>query len=123
LKGELKIHTYTFKPTSYTEDETVAIMGVRRGTWVLGVFVRVGVAFTAGAPTISIGDGTGAEIFAAAADVACTVAGLKAGYGTAFSGANGKLYTTTDTVDLVYTHADTTVAGQCTAIIVYTEVE
>lgn len=120
---KVKTHTYTFKPTAYATTETRAIMGVKRGTWVLGVSVRVGVAFDGTTPTVSIGDGTGATIFATTAQVDAENTGLKAGYGTAFSGSNGKLYTATDTVDLFYTYTALTTAGECTVIVVYADIE
>lgn len=128
MKLKVKQHTYTFKPTSYTVSETGhpgarKIMSVRRGTWVMDVAVRVGVLFNGTTPTISIGDGASATIFALTADVACTATGLKHGYGAAFSGANGKLYTTTDTIDLAYTAAGDTTVGECTVIITYADLE
>lgn len=127
-KQKIKIHSYTFKPTAYATSETGhpgarKIMGVKRGTWVLGVMLRVGVAFNGTTPTISIGDGASAVGYMTTAQADIENTGLKAGYGTFFSGANGKLYTTDDTIDLAYTYTAVTSAGECTAIIVYAEVE
>lgn len=124
---ELKKHIYNFNPTAaqlvVVGPTSFGIMGVKRGTRIKSVAVRVGVAFNGTGPTISIGDGTGATIFATAAQVACAATGLKDGYGTAFSGSNGKLYTGNDTVDLVYTGAADVTTGACSVIVTYTEEE
>jgi hypothetical protein len=119
---KLKHHTYTFKPTAYATDEVRKVMGVRRGTWVLGVALRVGVAFN-GTVTISIGDGDDPDGFMTTAQAAIGSTGLKAGWGAYFSAANGKLYTTTDTVDITYDYTADTTQGECTVIITYAEIE
>lgn len=128
-KLKVKRHTYTFVPTAYATTETRKVMSVRRGTLILDVAVRVGVAFNGTTPTISIGDAGGATIFALTTDVDCANTGLKHGWGAAFSGANGKLYTETDiaagrnAVTLTYTYTAGTTAGECTVIITYIDIE
>lgn len=125
MELKVKVHTYTFKPAVYATTETRKVMSVRRGTWIMDVAVRVGVAFNGTTPTISIGDGIGTTIFATITDVACAATGLKHGYGAAFSGMNGKLYTADapDTVDLFYTYTAGTTTGECTVIITYADLE
>lgn len=122
----LKIHTYTFKPADYAADEVRKVMSVRRGTWVLAVALRVGEAFN-GTVTIDIGDdvagGGDVDGFMTNAQAAIGVTGLKAGYGAYFSGANGKLYATTDTIDITYNYTAGTTQGECTVIVVYAELE
>ncbi len=118
-----KLHQYTFKPAAYASGEVRAIMGVRRGTWVKAVAVRIGETFDGGA-AITIGDAAGAaDGFVAGGDVTEGSVGLYAGYGTYFSGANGHLYTTDDTVDLTYATGDTPTQGLATVYIIYAEVE
>lgn len=122
-----KLHQYTFKPTSYVTDEVRAIMGVKRGTLVAAVAVRIGETFD-GTVSITIGDAAGAaDGFVAAADVTEGSLGLYAGYGTYFSGANGHLYTEDDTIDLTYNYTsengDTTTQGLATVYVVYAEIE
>lgn len=120
---KVKTHTYTFVPAAYATDEVRKVMGVRRGTWVLGVAVRVGVLFN-GVVSITVGDAAGAaDGFVAAADVTEGSAGLYPGYGSYFSGANGKLYTGDDTIDLTYDYTSGTTQGECTVIITYAEIE
>ena len=127
-----KIHKKDYKPSDYTATETVSIMGVRRGTLVRQVALRIGVAFTPGkGETIDIGVGNDPDGFMTATEAALT-AGLKNGAGEYLvtkdtagitTSHNGKLYTEDDTIDLKYTGAGEVVAGQCTVIIVYCEIE
>lgn len=126
---ELKIkkHVFNFNPTAaqliVVGPTTFGAMGVKRGTWIMDVAVRVGVAFNGTGPAVSIGDGAGAEIFATAAQVICAATGLKHGWGTAWSASNGKIYTTNDTVDLFYTGANDVTTGACSVIVTYAELE
>lgn len=121
-----KKHIFNFNPTAaqlvVVGPTTFCAMGVKRGTWIMGVAVRVGVAFNGTGPTVNIGDGTG-NVFATTAQVIPAATGLKHGYGTAFSGSNGKLYTADDTVDLFYGGAVDVTTGACSVIITYAELE
>lgn len=132
---KLKFHTYTFVPTDYVADETRKVMDIKRGTWVLGVVLRVGVQFNQ-ASTISIGDKVGGghgdiDGFMTTAQAAINAAaGLRDGYGAYFSASNGRLYSEVDTVtdsrntiDITYVHVDATTVGEVTVIITYVEVE
>lgn len=118
-----KLHQYTFKPTAYDTGEVRAIMGVKRGTLVKAVAVRIGELFDGGA-AITVGDAAGAaDGFVAAADVTEGTVGLYPGYGTYFSGANGHLYTEDDTIDLTYATGDTPTQGLATVYIIYCDLE
>jgi len=130
-----KIHKWDFNPTAAqlieTDPTAYCVMDVHRGTLIRQVALRIGVAFTPGkGETISIGDDTQVAGFMTAAEAALTV-GLKNGAGiylvTPDTGSgvstNGKLYTGDDTIDLTYTGAADVVAGQCTVIVVYAELE
>ena len=119
-----KLHAYTFKPGAYITTETRAIMGVKRGTFVAGVFARLGEAFNGTTPTISVGDVAGAvDGFMLTTNITYATPGLYAGYGSYFSAANGHLYTADDTIDLVYTYNTGTTTGLVTIYIVYCEME
>lgn len=127
---KIKRHIYTFKPASYTGDEVKAIMSVKRGTYVMGVSVRVGEVFNGDTdPKIDIGDVAGDTSgfvdSTAVADVDVGTLGLYDGYGSYFATANGKLYTEDDTIDLTFTHAATgsPTTGLATVYIVYCELE
>ena len=122
MKLKWKLHQYTFKPGAYVTTETRAIMGVKRGTHVRAVIVRIGETFNGTTPTISVGDGDGLEGYATQDDLG-TAAGLKAGNGLFFSAANGKIYTGDDTVDLRYIYNTGTTEGLATVYILYTELE
>lgn len=137
-----KLHQYTFVPTSYVTDETGhpgarKIMGVKRGTLVSHVAMRVGIQFD-GTVAITVGDGGNASGFMTDANTDVDGStGLKNGTGeyliTQDTGAgtgpnaNGKLYTEDDTIDLAYNYTtedgDTTTKGQVTVYIVYAEIE
>jgi len=123
---ELKKHVYNFNPTEaqliVVGPTTYHVMGVKRGTRIRSVAVRVGVGFDGTAAAVNIGDGTG-NVFATSAQVIPAAPGLKDGYGTAFSASNGKLYTGDDTVDLFYTGAANATTGACSVIVTYTEEE
>ncbi len=118
---EMLLHEYTFKPVAYDASETRAIMGVRRGTLVLGAAIRIGEAFDGTTPTIDVGD-TDTDAFIDATDITIGTPALYPGYGAAFSAANGKLYTDDDTIDLTFVHA-TGSTGLATVYIVYCELE
>ena len=118
-----KLHQYTFKPVAYGSGEVKAIMGVKRGTWVKAVAVRIGEAFNGTTPVISVGDDTGdAGGFVAAGDVTEETPELYAGYGSYFSGSNGHLYTDDDTIDLTFTVTGGS-TGLATVYILYAETE
>lgn len=123
---EIKKLVYNFNPTAaqliVAGPTTFHVMGAKRGTLIMDVAVRVGVAFNGTGPTVNIGDGTG-NVFATTAQVIPAATGLKHGYGTAFSGSNGKLYTGPDTVDLFYGGAGDVTTGACSVIVTYAELE
>lgn len=121
-----KTHEYTFKPTAYDTGEVRAIMGVKRGTLVKAVAVRIGEIFDGGA-SILVGDdvagGGDVDGFVAAGDVTEGTVGLYPGYGAYFSGRNGRLYTGDDTIDITYATGDTPTQGLATVYVVYAELE
>lgn len=122
-----KLRKVDFVPAAYGSTETKALMDVHRGTWVKGVMVRTGEAFT-GTTTCEVGDGGNTAGFVAKANFG---AGLRNGTGPYLvapdaglgAPANGKLYTEDDTIDIKYTTGDAAAAGICTVYIVYAEIE
>jgi len=128
-----KLHKFTFKPADYTATEPRAVMGVKRGTLVANVALRIGEQFNGVTDTIAIGDGTDPNGFMTTAQAACTVAGLKNGAGEYLAtldsdaGGNtpgaGRLYTADDTIDLVFTAAGDGTTGLATVYIIYAETE
>lgn len=123
MELEWKLHKYTFKPGAYNTSEVRDIMGVKRGTWVKAVAVRIGEAFNGTTPTISIGDGDDDEGFAAITDITIATPELYPGYGVFFSASNGKLYTGDDTIELDYIYNTGTTTGLATVYILYAETE
>lgn len=128
---EWKVSTFDFEPTAaqmiVTDPVAYAIMGVKRGTLVAAVAVRIGVVFDGTGMSLVVGDDVagGGDIdgFVAAADVTEGTLGLYDGYGAYFSGANGRLYTADDTIDITYTGAVDVTTGQAQIIVVYAEIE
>jgi len=118
-----KLHTYTVKPAAYASSEVRDIMGVRRGTFVRAVAVRIGEAFNGTTPTISIGDGDDDEGFVAMADITIASPALYPGNGVFFSASNGKLYTEDDVIELDYIYNTGTTTGLCTVYVLYCELE
>lgn len=127
MELKLKKHIFNFDPTAaqlvVVGPTQFCAMGVKRGTWVLGVAVRVGVGFNGTGAVIIVGDDDATNGFVAAADVTEATPGLYDGYGTFFSTTNGKIYTTNDTIELSYTGAADATTGACSVIIVYAELE
>ncbi len=123
MKLKWKRHSYSFKPVAYASSEVRVIMGVKRGTFVRAVAVRIGEAFNGTTPTISVGDDTDDEGFVAMADITIGTPELYAGYGVYFSGINGKIYTVDDTIDLDYIYNTGTTTGFCTVYILHAAIE
>lgn len=121
-----KLHQYTFRYSQYA-DSPVPIMGVRRGTLVTHVAVRVAQTFN-NTTSITIGDGDTADGFGTVTHDSTRLENLAGVYfdqylDAAGAGANGKLYTTDDTIDVTYTASDTPSQGLMTIYIVYAEIE
>jgi len=126
-----KLQTYDFVPTDYTADKTAVVMGVRRGTLVKGVALRVGEAFDGTGARIEIGDGDDAAGFMTWSEANVGSTGLKNGGGAelitqpaiGLGGVNGKLYTEYDTIDLTFTCGTTGTTGIATVYVVYALIE
>lgn len=130
-----KEHKWDFNPTTDELKETSAVefcvMDVHRGTLVASVSVRINTAFSAGAPTASVGDDDDLTGMVTVADATITAlgTGLKNGTGADLttqhdaSNANGKLYEADDTIELEYTGDALTTVGALSVIVVYAEIE
>lgn len=130
-----KRNKWDFNPTT-AQLQTVGptqfcVMDVHRGTLIGAVQVRIDNAFTAGAPTVSVGDDGDLTGLVAVADVTIGSEGLYNGtgpelcskYDATASLANGKLYTTDDTIEINYTGDGSTTAGSLSVIVEYCEIE
>lgn len=135
MKLKWKLHTFNFEPT-LAQLQTVGptqypVMGVKRGTWVRYVAVRIGVLFDGTTPTLEVGDDDDVDGYVDAADVTIGTIGLYPGWGAAdgfFRAANGKLYTEDDTIEISYTGVAEdggleVTQGQAIVYIVYAEIE
>lgn len=126
MESKVKRHVWNFEPTAAqlvdTDPATYVVMGVKRGTRILSAAVRIGVLFDGTGPTISVGD-VDVDGLVDELDITMGTIGLYDGYGAYFSGANGRLYTEDDTVDLVYTGAADVTQGQAVVIITYIDEE
>lgn len=127
-----KLHQFTYKPAVYTATETPVVMGVKRGTLVRAIALRIGEDFTPGkGETISIGDEDNPVNYMGTDEAGLTV-GLKNATGNYLvtqdtagvtDAANGKLYDDDNKIILTYTGAAEVVAGLCTVYVVYAEIE
>jgi hypothetical protein len=103
--------------------ETLALINVAAGTFVLDVWANIDTAFTA-VVTITIGDGSGAAGFFASADLAPQTAvstGLfKKASASAEAFAGGKYYAAADTIDAVLAGA-TPDAGLLSVYVLYVD--
>lgn len=94
-----------WEPASYTADETANILNVAAGDFSDGVcIVRVMEVFNGSGTDaiVIVGDGDDPNGYLVAGDVDETATGLYWG-GGAYYTTKGKLYTTTDTIDIGFT--------------------
>ena len=112
---KLYTEVFDFKPTTAqlatVGPTTFPMFPVYAGWRVLCADINITELFTAGAPTIEVGDGTNVDGFIEAADITIGTAGIYQGIAAFHTDQLGKLYTTDDTVDLVYTGDALTTAG------------
>lgn len=119
----------TAGPTEYPVGS--GFMDVHRGTLIGSVAVRINTAFTAGAPTVTVGThGGDLDGLVVAADVTIGTKGLYNGTGqelctkhTTGPNANGKLYTADGYLVINYTGAGATTKGALSVIVTYCEIE
>jgi hypothetical protein len=117
----------TVGPTNYPT--TGGIMNAHRGTLVIYAAIQINLAFSAGTPTVSMGDSGDPNGLVLTTDVTIGTAGTYPGVGddlvsvTGVSNANGKLYTTETDIIIRYTGDALTTVGRLTAIITYCEIE
>ena len=99
-------------PASYTSNETTALFPVKAGEMVIAAFVRIRTAFdgTNSDAALDLGDAGDTNRLVENADLTETTIGLYHGSGAGLADDFGHLYTTDDTIDVVFT-ADTGADG------------
>ncbi len=103
-------------PASYTSNETTSLFPVKAGEMVIAAFVRIRTAFngTNTDTAIDLGYGGDPNGFVENADLTETTVGLYHGSGAKLADDFGHLFTSDDTIDVVFT-ADTAVDGSAGA--------
>lgn len=107
--AQIRTRTKLWSPsTGATTTVTDAVFQVKRGERVLWASFNILVCASVGAVgTVSLGDGTSTQGFIANFTPTAASAGLNtptAGSGALFNPSGGKLYSTDDTVDAVFTY-------------------
>ncbi len=100
----IQYRTKTFQPAAVGSNETLALFTVKAGERVLLASYRTEIAAASSTDTtMTLGDGVDPDGYIAAIDLeTATAGGLGNGAGALLASSGGKLYTTDDTVDVVY---------------------
>lgn len=129
-----RVHTVNFTPTSYTANETKAIMNVHAGTVIGPIFVRQITAYNGSgtAAILELGDGNAIDRFMDAGEIDVTTGGATGSFVRAVGATGGGyvlyrtfLYTADDTIDVTFTAntAGTRNAGETRFIIWWTRAD
>ena len=102
----------TYVPASYGSTETVSFINIAAGDVVFAAFCQVTTAFD-GSPTAILGDGGSTNRFMTTTNTAITSATTlpNIGTGAGFATTPGYMYTSDDTIDIVYTTGGSPTVG------------
>jgi len=119
---ELKKYSKEFTPTNAKVNQTQALFAIDDGECVIGAAAHMLVALDDANATLSLGDGTDPNGYMDVTSPQNT--GLEQADGAYLINSMGKLYTSADTIDAVYTEADTNgTVGTCRFYIITARME